>query len=80
MRNALPAHAKLSKESKKCVQECVSEFISFITSQAADKCKSETRKLITGEDILWSLESLGFDAYAALLKIYLAKYRQVCTR
>lgn len=33
MRNALPENAKISKEAKECMQECVSEFISFITSE-----------------------------------------------
>lgn len=32
MKNALPGSAKVSKEAKECVQECVSEFISFIVS------------------------------------------------
>ena len=78
MKKALPERAKLSKESKECVQECVSEFISFITSQAADKCKLEKRKTLNGEDILWAMYTLGFENYSETLKIYLAKYRQVC--
>ncbi|KAF3991550.1 hypothetical protein FT663_02279 [Candidozyma haemuli var. vulneris] len=76
MKSALPPHAKLSKESKECVQECVSEFISFITSQAADKSKLEKRKTLNGEDMLWAMFTLGFEHYAETLKIYLAKYRQ----
>ena len=32
MKRALPENAKIAKEAKECVQECVSEFISFITS------------------------------------------------
>lgn len=76
MKLALPPHAKLSKESKECIQECVSEFISFVTSQAADKCILEKRKTLNGEDILWSMFTLGFENYAETLKIYLAKYRE----
>lgn len=76
MKLALPQHAKLSKESKECVQECVSEFISFITSQAADKCKLEKRKTLNGEDMLWAMFTLGFEHYSETLKIYLAKYRE----
>ena len=30
MKNSLPPTAKVSKDAKECVQECVSEFISFI--------------------------------------------------
>lgn len=33
MKNALPDNAKIAKEAKECMQECVSEFISFITSE-----------------------------------------------
>lgn len=66
----------MSRESKECIQECVSEFISFVTSQAADKCLLEQRKTLNGEDVLWSLYTLGFENYSEALKIYLAKYRQ----
>lgn len=76
MKNTLPATAKVSKDAKECMQECVSEFISFITSEASDKCVREKRKTINGEDILYSLHDLGFENYAEVLKIYLAKYRE----
>jgi histone H3/H4 len=36
MKLALPENAKIAKEAKECMQECVSEFISFITSEG--KC------------------------------------------
>lgn len=77
MKKALPPQAKLSKDSKECIQECVSEFISFVTSQAADKCRLEKRKTLNGEDILWAMYILGFENYSETLKIYLAKYRNV---
>jgi nuclear transcription Y subunit beta len=35
MKRALPANAKIAKDAKETVQECVSEFISFITSECA---------------------------------------------
>ncbi|KAG0304549.1 hypothetical protein BGZ98_005353 [Dissophora globulifera] len=76
MKKALPDNAKIAKEAKETVQECVSEFISFITSEASDRCQLEKRKTINGEDILWAMQSLGFENYAEALKIYLAKYRE----
>lgn len=76
MKNTLPATTKVSKDAKECMQECVSEFISFVTSEACDRCISGKRKTINGEDILISLHALGFENYAEVLKIYLAKYRQ----
>ncbi|KAJ8124721.1 hypothetical protein O1611_g8919 [Lasiodiplodia mahajangana] len=35
MKLALPENAKIAKEAKECMQECVSEFISFITSEVS---------------------------------------------
>ncbi|SCU99906.1 LANO_0F04280g1_1 [Lachancea nothofagi CBS 11611] len=76
MKSTLPTSAKVSKDAKECMQECVSEFISFVTSEANDRCTQDKRKTINGEDILISLNALGFENYAEVLKIYLAKYRQ----
>ena len=38
MKTALPENAKIAKEAKECMQECVSEFISFITSEGTFFC------------------------------------------
>ncbi|CAI2166839.1 17594_t:CDS:2 [Funneliformis geosporum] len=62
MKRALPENAKIAKEAKECVQD--------------DRCQQEKRKTINGEDILWAMQSLGFENYAEALKIYLAKYRE----
>ena len=57
-------------------QECVSEFISFVTSEASEKCQKEKRKTINGEDLLWAMSTLGFNKYVEPLKHYLNKYRE----
>ncbi|XP_060209628.1 nuclear transcription factor Y subunit B-3 [Lycium barbarum] len=77
MKKALPANAKISKDAKETVQECVSEFISFITGEASDKCQREKRKTINGDDLLWAMTTLGFEEYVEPLKVYLAKYREM---
>ena len=77
MKKALPANAKISKDAKETVQECVSEFISFITGEASDKCQKEKRKTINGDDLLWAMTTLGFEDYVDPLKIYLHKYREM---
>jgi histone H3/H4 len=97
MKNAFPENAKIAKEAKECMQECVSEFISFITSEgesslinqahdvankkreASEKCQQEKRKTVNGEDILFAMTSLGFENYSEALKVYLSKYREVCS-
>ncbi|KAM5559899.1 hypothetical protein ABKV19_021203 [Rosa sericea] len=77
MKKALPANGKIAKDAKETVQECVSEFISFITSEASDKCQREKRKTINGDDLLWAMATLGFEDYIDPLKVYLAKYREM---
>ena len=62
------------------MQECVSEFISFITSEASDRCQQEKRKTINGEDLLWAMGTLGLDDYGPPLKTYLSKYRQAAKK
>ncbi|KAJ7967839.1 Nuclear transcription factor Y subunit B [Quillaja saponaria] len=65
------------KKQRKQLQECVSEFISFITGEASDKCSKEKRKTINGDDLLWAMTTLGFEEYVEPLKIYLLKYREM---
>ncbi|KAI5674683.1 hypothetical protein M9H77_15047 [Catharanthus roseus] len=77
MKKALPANAKISKDAKETVQECVSEFISFITGEASDKCQREKRKTINGDDLLWAMTTLGFEEYVEPLKIYLQRFRDM---
>jgi histone H3/H4 len=50
MKKALPPKAKMSKEAKVALQECVSEFIGFITSEASDRLIEDKRKTVTGDD------------------------------
>ncbi|BGP40632.1 transcriptional activator hap3 [Rhodotorula kratochvilovae] len=76
MKKCLPETTKVSKDAKECVQECTSEFISFITSEAAERCAVEKRKTINGEDILFAMATLGFEMYSEVMKVYLAKYRE----
>jgi nuclear transcription Y subunit beta len=76
MKRGLPPTAKVSRDGKEAIQESVSEFISFITSEASDKCMQEKRKTINGDDLLWAMGTLGFERYIEPLRIYLAKYRE----
>ncbi|KMZ63652.1 Nuclear transcription factor Y subunit B-3 [Zostera marina] len=76
MKKALPLNGKIAKDAKETVQECVSEFISFVTSEASDKCQREKRKTINGDDLLWAMVTLGFEEYIDPLKAYLQKYRE----
>lgn len=73
MKNALPDNAKIAKEAKECMQECVSEFISFITSEGTFwwllcllhilTCFVSLREMSTGkaQDGQWGGYSLRHD-------------------
>jgi nuclear transcription Y subunit beta len=76
MKQILPPNAKISKEAKETMQECVSEFISFVTGEASDKCRKEKRKTVNGDDVCWALNTLGFDDYVETMRRYLQKYRE----
>ncbi|CAL4993152.1 unnamed protein product [Urochloa decumbens] len=76
MKQILPPNAKVSKEAKETMQECVSEFISFVTGEAGDKCQKEKRKTLNGEDVCWAFCALGFDDYVDPMRRHLDKYRE----
>ncbi|KAG8363832.1 hypothetical protein BUALT_Bualt19G0063200 [Buddleja alternifolia] len=76
MKQVLPSNAKISKEAKERMQECASEFISFVTGEASDKCNKENRKTVNGDDICWALSSLGFDNYSEAMLRYMNKFRE----
>ncbi|KAE8788060.1 Nuclear transcription factor Y subunit B-3 [Hordeum vulgare] len=56
---AIPANSKIAKDAKETVQECVSEFFSFITNEcpcsvlASDNCQRKKRKTSNIDDLLW---------------------------
>jgi len=53
MKRVLPPNEKIAKDAKEALQECVSEFICFVTSEASDRCQTEKRKTINGDDLVW---------------------------
>jgi len=76
MKKSIPKSGKIAKEAKDCVQECVSEFVSFSRSAASERCKQDKRNTINEEDILVAMATLGFDNYVEPLKVYLQKFRE----
>ena len=77
MKQALPPNAKISKEAKEQMQEWVSEFISFITWEACEKCKLDKRKTISGDDVLYALNILGYEKYMQCLNLFVASFREI---
>ncbi|EYU44060.1 hypothetical protein MIMGU_mgv1a020054mg, partial [Erythranthe guttata] len=71
----LPPHAKIYDDVKEIIQECVSEFISFVTSEANEKAHCEYQKTINLEDVIATMTSLVFDDYVNPQTVILTKYR-----
>lgn len=76
MKQALPNNAKISKQAKETMQECASEFISFVTEEASEQCRKGKRKTISGDDICSAMKTLGLDEYADAMERYLCRYRE----
>ncbi|KAF6153775.1 hypothetical protein GIB67_001008 [Kingdonia uniflora] len=76
MRKILPIHVKISDDAKETVQECVSEFIAFVTLSANEHCHREQRKTVIADDIIWALGKLGFEQYNGPLSLFHYRYRE----
>lgn len=59
------------------MQEIVTEFILFVTSEAVDLAKAKNRGTIQGEDFLLALKNLGFDHYYCYTSQYFSKMQDV---
>ena len=51
MKKALPPNAKIAKDAKETVQECVSEFISFITSECVINLLQEAHTMCCSNSV-----------------------------
>lgn len=65
MAGALPDGAKISREAKRFMQECVSEFICFLTSEVNDRCQQRQQRLMTARDFITALHDLDLADFAA---------------
>ena len=59
------------------MQECVSEFLLFVTSEASEICSNQKRSTINGDDIIKAMMKLGFDEYGIMATQYHNKYKHV---
>ncbi|KAL3924096.1 MAG: hypothetical protein SGPRY_004020 [Prymnesium sp.] len=64
----LPANVKVSKDAKIFMQEVISEFIGFVTSEANDVCLFNKQKAISGADIITALQNLDLAMFVAPLE------------
>ena len=72
MREVVPDNVMFSREAKTCMQDCVNELIMFLAQEASDLCVVSNKRVITGEDLIAAMETLGFDEhYIVLMRMIL---------
>ena len=72
MRAAIPQEAKIGRDAREAAQDCASEFVAFVASEASDACAAAGRRIMTGRDVVDAVVRLGFDRQAAPLEAFLA--------
>ena len=68
---------QIDVEARKLVQVAVTEFICFITSDMIDEITKQNRVAIKEQDILESLENMGFSHYLPVLDTQMRKLAQI---
>jgi len=77
MRKFLPNNAKISDGAKEMIQQSATNYITFVTKKAKEKCQSEYRKIMNADDLLWAIENVGFDQYIGPLSTFLQRCRTI---
>ncbi|KAL6596572.1 hypothetical protein ACP70R_047215 [Stipagrostis hirtigluma subsp. patula] len=76
MRRAMPPRTKIARDAKEVVNQCFAEFAAALTNEAAQECRRQRRVIVTADDLVAAMESLGFEDYVAPLAEYMRRYRE----
>lgn len=68
-----PEEIKVDREVVELMQEMVTEFVCFVTSDMAEEVIKEGRKALKGQDLVESLNKLGFPQFGNVLEVMLPK-------
>ena len=68
-----PDITKIDPEARALVQVAVTEFICFITSDVIEEISKEKRVAIKEQDIIESLDKMGFEPYVSVLETLMRK-------
>jgi nuclear transcription Y subunit beta len=76
MHRALPRYTNINDDANEAVSLCVAEFARAVIHEAARMGKMESRRTVSGEDIIIALDCLGFNDYVGPLTLLLHRYRE----
>lgn len=72
MKEVLPDDLKVSNNVKTCMQDCVNELVMFLTQEASEYCATYHKKILTAEDLIYAMETLGFgEHYITIMRMIL---------
>ena len=75
-KRVLPTCIGVSEDFNSLLCEQSKEFVRVVFAQAKNKRNLDCRSEVTGDDIIWALNSLGMDNYSEAMSIYLSKYKE----
>lgn len=76
MKASVPDEAKIAKDAKATVQHSASEFIAIVTSRAKDIAASESRKVVTGDDLIKAMYDLDLGTFSDITATFFEQYKK----
>lgn len=76
MKSSVPEVAKIAKDAKMFIQHSASEFIAIVTCKAKDIAVSESRKVVTGDDLIKAMEELDLPYFSEITQKYFDQYKK----
>ena len=74
-KRVLPNCVGISSDFNSLLLDQSNEFVRAVFAQAKNKRNLDGRIEVSGDDLIWALNSLGLDQYAEVLSVYLLKYK-----
>ena len=76
MKQGVPDAAKIAKDAKSAVQHSASEFIAIVTCKAKDLAIKDSRKVVTGEDLIHAMEELDLSFFSDITIKFFNQYKK----
>lgn len=76
MNKLIPSYVTLDDEALALITNCTTEFLSSITCEALTNARLDLTNNATGENVLNSVRSLGYESYVKPLQTFMTKNEQ----
>jgi len=75
MQSVLLPDTIITDDAKDLMQLCVSKFMDMVTSEAFQQSNVEHQMIVSADDLLWTMNRLGFEEFVRSLGKDLKNYR-----